>query len=347
MKKILLIATGGTIASSEKGNGLAPSYDANALLKPIPEIHDLCSITGKLIMNIDSTNMHPRFWVDIAKTIYDHYHDYDGFVVTHGTDTMAYTAAGLSYMLQNIKKPVVLTGSQFSIEAVGTDAKQNIGDAIRFSLEDIAGVFIAFDGKIINGTRAMKIKTKSLDAFISVNYPYIANIKHGKINYNTYVSKETYVNTGKEFIFHSSLCTDVFVLKLFPGMDPKIFDYVKKEYKGIVIESFGIGGIPFENYNITGKVKELVDAGVAVVVTTQCLEEGIDLNVYEVGKELAKNQIIYAEDMNTEAIVAKLMLSLGKSNNINEVKKIMETPIMDDMKVKKTIEMPVIKNISS
>ncbi|WBW97094.1 asparaginase [Oceanirhabdus sp. W0125-5] len=330
MKKILLIATGGTIACSDEGNGLTPRYNIDDLLERVPGIKDLCHITGKHIFNIDSSNMNPKFWIHIAKTIYDNYKDYDGFVITHGTDTMAYTSSALTYMLQNINKPVVITGAQFSIEEFGTDARQNLVDAIRFSLEDVSGVFVAFDGKIINGTRAMKVKTKSLDAFKSVNYPYVANVKYGKIYYNEDIHQKIKLKSDKELIFESSLCTDVLVIKLFPGIDPKIFDFIKKEYKGVIIESFGIGGIPFENFDITSKVKELTDAGVAVVVTTQCLEEGVDLNIYEVGKELAKTKIIYANDMNTEAIVAKLMWALGKSENIDEVKKLIETPVMGD-----------------
>lgn len=330
MKKILLIATGGTIACSDEGEGLAPRYNIEDLLSRIPEVKQLCYISGKAIMNIDSSNMNPAFWVHIAQTIYDNYNEYDGFVITHGTDTMAYTSSALTYMLRNIGKPVVLTGAQFSIEEFGTDAKQNLYDAIRFTLEDIAGVFVAFDGKIINGTRAMKVKTKSLDAFESVNYPYIAHIKYGKIYHDNDIHKKLDSKCYEELIFDSSLCTDVLVIKLFPGINPKIFDFIKKEYKGVIIESFGIGGIPFDNFDITSKVKELTDSGVSVVVTTQCLEEGVDLNIYEVGKKLAESKIIFAKDMNTEAIVAKLMWALGKSQNIDEVKNLIETPVMGD-----------------
>lgn len=330
MKKILLIATGGTIACSDEGEGLTPHYKVEDLLSHIPQVKDLCHISGKAIMNIDSTNMNPKFWVQIAQTIYDNYNEYDGFVVTHGTDTMAYTSSALTYMLRNIGKPVVITGAQFSIEEFGTDAKQNLADAIRFSLEDIPGVFVAFDGKIINGTRAMKVKTKSLDAFESVNYPYIAHIKYGKIYYDNDIHKKLHSMGNEELVCDSSLCTDVLVIKLFPGIEPKIFDFIKKEYKGVIIESFGIGGIPFENFDITSKVKELIDSGVSVVVTTQCLQEGVDLNIYEVGKKLAESKIIFAKDMNTEAIVAKLMWALGKSQNIDEVKKLIETPVMGD-----------------
>lgn len=330
MKKILLIATGGTIACSDEGEGLAPRYNIEELLSYVPEVKKSCQISGKHIMNIDSSNMNPKHWVHIAQTIYDNYNEYDGFVVTHGTDTMAYTSSALTYMLRNIGKPVVITGAQYSIEEFGTDAKQNLRDAIRFSLEDIGGVFVAFDGKIINGTRAMKVKTKSLDAFESVNYPYIANVKYGKVYYENDIHNKLNLKNNKELILDSSMCTDILVIKLFPGIKPKIFDFIKKEYKGVIIESFGIGGIPFENFDITSKIKELTDSGVSVIVTTQCIEEGVDLNIYEVGKKLAESKIIFAKDMNTEAIVAKLMWALGKSQDINEVKNLIESPVMGD-----------------
>ncbi len=331
MKKILLIATGGTIASTESGDGLAPSFDADQMLEMIPEIKEICEITGKLIMNVDSTNMDPDMMVTIAETIDNHYEEYDGFVVTHGTDTMGYTSAVLTYILQNIKKPVVLTGSQVAISAMYTDAKQNISDAVRFATEGMPGVFVAFDGKIINGTRAKKVRSRSMDAFESLNFPYVAQIKLGKITFNQESIQRLQVGPAKPYRMNTNLCKDVMVLKLFTGMKTDIFDFLKQNYGGVIIESFGIGGVPNQGENILEKVKELVEAGVAVVITTQCVEEGIDLGIYEVGKELAKHPVIYAGDMNLEAIVAKLMWTLGNFNNLDDVKYFMETPFFGDL----------------
>jgi len=330
MKKILLIATGGTIACSDSGDGLKPSFGVNDLLSHIPAYNGDCKVTGELIMNIDSTNMNPTHWGDIGAVIEKNYELYDGFVVTHGTDTLAYTSAGMSYILNGLKKPVIVTGAQHSISEFGTDAKQNLSDAIRYALEGVPGVFVAFDGKIINGTRAMKVKTKSLDAFSSVNYPYVARVKYGKVYHNEELKIKFMQDAFGEFSVDSVLCPDIMVLKLFPGMDTKIFDFIKDNYKGLVIESFGIGGIPFENNDITSKVKELVMNGMPVVVTTQCLEEGIDFEIYEVGRKLVNSNIIFAKNMNTEAIVAKLMWAVGKGHSLAEVKYLMEEPKMDD-----------------
>lgn len=327
MKKILLLATGGTIASSETEQGLIPTIDAQQMLSYIPELEEVCELSGVSIMNVDSTNMNPKRMAQIAEAIYNKYQEYDGFVVTHGTDTMGYTAAALTYMLQNIKKPVVVTGSQIAIKALNTDAKRNLTDAIRFANEDFPGIFVAFDHKIMYGTYAVKVKTRSIDSFQSINFPTVADIKEGKIFYNSVLNLDEYRNKFKaqELNLQTNLCEDILILKIFPGIKPHIFDYIKEHYKGVIIESFGIGGIPNVDYDIVSKVKELIQADIAVVITTQCLCEGIDLSIYAVGKILAQHDIIYAGNMTTEAATMKLMWALGNRKGISAIKTFMET----------------------
>lgn len=335
MKRILLIATGGTIASSDSVDGLTPKIDAEKLLSYIPDIKNICYIDGMSIMCIDSTEMSPKRMAQIAETIENHYCNYDGFVVTHGTDTLAYTSAALTYMLQNLDKPVVITGSQLAMEAPNTDAKKNISDAFIFATQDVRGVYVAFNGKIINGTRAMKVKTKSLDGFASINYPIVATIECGKVNYQKYLSdRGRQVKREQSFKASVNLCDKVFVLKLYPGINSEIFTFIKEHYKGVVIESFGVGGIPSYEQNILSKVKELILLGIVVVITTQCLEEGIDLSVYKVGTKLNKLDVIYSSDMTTEAIVMKLMWALGYYKTFKEIKNFMETVIQEDISVK-------------
>ncbi|NNU83543.1 asparaginase [Geobacillus sp. BMUD] len=326
MKNILLLATGGTIASVPSEEGLTPKLTAQELTSYITIENQPYHLDSQILMNIDSTNMQPEHWRDIAEAIYTQYNRYDGFVVTHGTDTMAYTAAALSYMLQNVNKPIVLTGSQVPIGFRKTDAKKNIRDALRFACENVSGVFVVFDGRVILGTRAVKMRTKSYDAFESINHPYVAYIHHDRIDYQYELPKPS----GK-LQFDPSLCPDVFLLKLHPGTKPEIFDYIRHLYRGVIIESFGSGGVPFQGRNLLPKMKELIDDGMAVVITTQCLEEGEDLTLYEVGRKVAQNTVILSGDMNTEAIVPKLMWALGKTTNVLDVKKIMETPIANDM----------------
>ncbi len=326
MKKLLLITTGGTIASLPGHQGLAPSLDPFELESFLLHENLQCAITNHPLFSIDSTNMQPEHWVKIAELVSQQYDEYDGFLITHGTDTMAFTAAALAYFLRDLHKPVVLTGSQVPFNNQKTDAKRNLLDAAHLAMEEIGGVFVVFNGKIIAGTRAMKIRTKSFDAFESVNFPYIGFINNNKIEYKLLPKKD---NEGP-FYLDTSLCTDVFLVKLYPGIHPDLFSHLSK-YRGVVIESFGNGGIPALGRDLVPAIEALVEKGVAVVVTTQCLQEGEDLSLYEVGRRVAQNpQIIISKDMNTEAIIPKLMWALGKTNDLLGIKAIMETPMAYD-----------------
>lgn len=339
MKRILLIATGGTIASTPSSEGLTPTSDAQHLLHQLPEPCHNCTVEGMTIMSVDSTNMTPERIARIAETIYEHYERFDGFVVTHGTDTMAYTSTALAYMLQNIAKPVALTGSMVALGAMYTDAKQNISDAIRFAEEGIAGIFVVFDGRVIIGTRAIKEKSSSTDAFRSVNFPRVANIKFGKIVYTealTYQKNGAYLkqltpDPSRPFTLRTAFDKRILIIRLFPGISPDIFEHIKTRYRGIIIEGYGTGGIPNLDPDLTQKVIELVEAGLAVVITTQCLEEGVDLSIYEVGRRLLSHDIIIPRDMNTECIAMKLMQALGMFTETADIKRYMETPIFGDM----------------
>lgn len=332
MKKVLFISTGGTIVSSDKGEGFEPYYSVDKLINAI-DVKKQVKIDGNLLMNIDSSNMTPEHWQKIARLISKKYKSYDAFIVSHGTDTMAYTASALSYMLKDINKPVILTGAQHSIEETYTDALQNLNDALLFAITNIKGVYISFDGKLIKGTRAIKVKTMSYDAFKSVNFPYIANIKYGEIRFNKEIINLIQKDKKDKFKSNFKINDNIFIIKLYPGIDEAIFDFAKTNFDGVVIESFGIGGVPFKEKNIHKKVKELVQANVAVVITTQCFEEGVNLDVYQVGKKLLNQKIIFSGDMNTEAIVPKLMYALGNFKKLNDVKKYIEKPIENDKKL--------------
>ncbi len=326
LKKILLLTTGGTIASTGRKEGLIPTYSAYDLLECVPELLFMASIHGIDIMKVDSSNMQPEYWRDIAIAVHRHYDAYDGFVITHGTDTIGYTSAALSYMLQGLSKPIVVTGAQKPISYFDTDAKKNLRLAVQFALKGLSGVFVAFGGKIILGTRAMKLRTRSYDAFVSVNYPYIAYLERDFLR----VFTEHVPNNTGQFKLDISLNTNVLLVKLFPGFQPEIFDYAALNCQGVIVESFGVGGIPFEKRDVAAKIMDLALSGVSVVITTQCLEDGVNLDIYHVGKRLAGHPIISARDMNTEAILAKLMWALGKTSNQRKIKSIMEQPIAGD-----------------
>ena len=258
MKKLLLLATGGTIASKKMENGLSPQLSSEEILSYLPEEARFANIETRQILNIDSTNIQPEDWTFIAEVIQKAYEDYDGFIITHGTDTMAYTAAALSYLIQNPGKPIVLTGSQKPISDDITDARKNLADSLRFACEgQAAGVYIVFDGKAILGTRARKVRSKSYSAFESINYPAAAFIDGRRVIHYT-----AGASPKEEPAFSLHLNPRVFLLKLIPGMEPDILDYISDQYDAVIIESYGVGGIPFYGKrNFLEKLKSLTQKG--------------------------------------------------------------------------------------
>lgn len=329
MRKILLIATGGTIASRETENGLVPFESPTALLKAVLEIVEICEAEAMQIFNLDSTNIQPENWIRMVEVIREKYDQYDGFVITHGTDTMAYTAAALSYLMQDIRKAVVLTGSQKPIGFGISDAKKNLKDSFTVAADPhMAGVYLVFDGKAIFGTRARKVRSKSYDAFESVNHPVAALIYDGHLirYFENAVKRETPA-------FYDRISPSVFLLKLIPGMDPDILEYVAARYDAIVIESYGVGGLPFDDHrNFLEKVQMLEKRGKLVVVTTQVMFEGSDMSVYEVGqKALACRTLLQSLDMTVEAVVTKLMWILAKTKDIDEIRRLFYVPVNRDL----------------
>lgn len=323
-----MIATGGTIASKNNGGGLAPALTSKELLACVPEIAEVCKVDSMQPFNLDSTNVYAKHWLEIARIVEENYDGYDGFVVTHGTDTMAYTAAALSYLVQNSAKPIVLTGSQKSAYLRDTDARGNLADAFAYCADDGAfGVHIVFDGKVILGTRAKKTRTRSDNAFSSIDYPDVAVMRDGKPFY--------YINEQKPAgapVFFRSLEERVFVLKMIPGLSPDILGYLAQNCEGLVIESFGSGGLPnYENDEFFCRLKEFLARGKTVVCTTQVEREGSALDKYEVGRKLlACGSVLEARSMTLEATVAKLMWALGAAKG-EEVKRLFETPVAHDI----------------
>ena len=329
MKKILLLATGGTIASKKTADGLAPQSIPEDLLAFVPEYEKYCSIDTRQILNIDSTNIQPEDWIGIAAAIQLEYGNYDGFVIAHGTDTMAYTAAALSYLIQQPQKPIVLTGSQKPINAAITDAKKNLLDSIRFAADPhVKGIYIVFDGKAIVGTRARKVRSKSFQAFESINYPVAAFIDDSRITH--YFEEKS---GDEETIFWSKLNPRIFLLKLVPGMEPDVLDYIGEHYDGVVIESYGVGGIPFnKKRNFLDKLAMMDQKGKVVVIASQVMLEGSDAEVYEVGfRAINHAYVLQAFDMTVEAAITKLMWITAETSKIGEIKRKFYTKINHDI----------------
>ena len=328
MKKILMIATGGTIASKETENGLTPAMTGEELAASVPGIKDKCEITVMQLMNIDSTNMRPRLWQLMSDTIIEHYNDYDGFVILHGTDTMAYTAAALSYLIQDSPKPIVLTGSQKPMGNPYTDAKINLYQSILYALDDHScDVTVVFNGKAIAGTRARKQRTRSFAAFESMNFPVLALIHDDKI-LRYFRDREPSMDDLKTY---HNLNDRVFVLKLTPEVKADIFHLLSSHYDAIILETFGIGGIPEYDDSFEKAIFDWVNSGKTLAVTTQVPEEGCDMDVYKVGKKYSEHPgILQAGDMTTESIVAKLMWILGQTNDQKEIRKMFYQTINHD-----------------
>mgnify|MGYP001546937507 FL=1 len=325
-KRILFIGTGGTIASEMSDEGLLPGVGASALLGYVPDVAQLCDVDSVLLYELDSTNIGPEEWLGLASTIRNNYTRFDGFVISHGTDTMAYTAAALSYLVQLSPKPIVLTGAQKPIGFDTTDSRQNLRDAFAVACDvGMHGVCIVFNGRVILGTRARKTHSKSFDAFSSINYPNIADLRDGRLS--RYIEPECL----PEPRFYSELDTRVGLLKLIPGTEPELLDYMLSRCRALVIERFGVGGLP-ERGGMHAAVKAAARSGKAIVMTTQVQNEGSDLAVYSTGSALAKSPgILEAYDMTTEAAVAKLMWLLPLAYGPGDVQRMFYTPISRDI----------------
>jgi L-asparaginase len=328
-KRILIIGTGGTIACVQTEAGLSPAVTSQELLTYIPEMEQLCQMDYTQLFTLDSTNIQPEHWLLIARTIQEQYHRYDGFVVTHGTDTMAYTAAALSYLIQNGTKPIVLTGAQKPISALITDAKKNLIDSVRFACEPgCAGCYVVFDGKVILGTRARKVRTKSYAAFNSINYPLAAFIDESRIlRYGDTLPPQA------EPTFYTELAPRAFLLKLFPGLHPDVLHYIGEHYDAIVMESYGVGGVPFGgSRDFLTAVEDLAKKGKIVVLASQVMLEGSDAEKYEVGfYAIHEYGVFQVYDMTVEAALVKLMWILAQTHDPAQVRAMFFTPVHHDI----------------
>ena len=329
MKRILIIATGGTIASTADGRGLSPTLTGRELAEQVPLIDGLCELDFVQPMNIDSTNMMPSDWLEMARIIRAGYASYDGFVILHGTDTMAYTAAALSYLVQGSAKPIVLTGSQQPMANPFTDAKLNLYQSLVYALDDASSdVSVVFGGKAICGTHAHKQRTMSANAFTSINFPDLAMLRGDRIIRGVGLP----MAHMSEPAFFDALDERVCVLKLTPGLSPAIFETLKPAYDAVILETFGIGGIPErEGASYERAIFDWIDSGRTVVITTQVPEEGLDLGIYEVGRAYAEHPgILRGGDMTTEALVAKTMWALAQTRDPDELARLFMAPVNHD-----------------
>jgi len=331
LPSVTILGTGGTIASriDYKTGAVHPAFTAEELAKAVPEIFEIANVTPKLIMNILSEDMKPAYWVKIAEEVARALNSgEDGVVIAHGTDTMAYTASALSFILRNLTKPVVLVGAQRSSDRPSSDAAMNLTCAVKMATSEVAEVMVVMHGETSDtyclahrGTKVRKMHTSRRDAFRSINDVPIAKVwPKGGIEF---LRSDYRKRSDGEVEVDAKMEEKVAILKIYPGISGELLDFlVDRGYKGVVIEGTGLGHVPQE---FIPHVQRAVEEGVAVCVTSQCLYGRVNLNVYSNGRKLLKAGAIPCEDMLPETAYVKLRWILGHTDNLDEVRRMMLT----------------------
>ena len=327
-KHILLLTTGGTIACAPGSDGLEPQ-SSEILSHSLDRLRHYYDITVRDLMCLDSSNIRPVEWQELARHIFEHRLNYDGIVVSHGTDTMGYTASAISFMLQGIDRPVVFTGSQLPLADILSDGPDNLRTAFAMAASGHNGVFLAFDRKVMLGCRSVKVRASGFSAFESINARYSGVVTNRGLVIDTRaMPPKTDAPQLK-----TDISTDVFLLKLTPGMNTAIFDaLVAMGIKGIVVEAFGLGGMNVLNRGLSG-IRKAVEAGISVVVTTQCLYDSANLEVYQVGTKLLELGVVQGLDMTSEAAMTKLMWAIGQGMDPNAIKELFRQNLAGEVTV--------------
>jgi L-asparaginase len=318
-KKVLLLTTGGTIASLAGDDGLQP-HRSDVMERELQQLRTYYDITVRDVMCLDSSNIRPAEWQQIAAAVFENRAGFDGIVISHGTDTMAYSASAVTFMLPDIDVPVVFTGSQLPLADMLSDGPDNLRTAFAMAASGKSGVYLAFDRKIMLGCRAVKVRASGFSAFESVNARYAGIVSNRGLVLDEAVLPE---RKGEPRLM-TDISNSVFLLKLTPGMNPAIFDMLcALGYRGIVIEAFGLGGINVLSKELKS-IRRCVEDGISVVVTTQCLYDSANLEVYQVGNKLLELGVIQGRDMTSEAAMTKLMWAIGQGLEPEQISELFE-----------------------
>jgi L-asparaginase len=339
-KAILIIYTGGTIGMvHEPVSGALVPFNFDHILQQVPELRRFDFRIDTLTFSplIDSSEITPDHWVKLSEIIAEKYHSYNGFVILHGTDTMAYTASALSFMLRNLYKPVILTGSQLPIGVLRTDGKENLITSAEIAASEISGkpavpeVCIYFENRLYRGNRTTKLSAEHFKAFDSPNYPPLAEAGID-IKYNTDVILYPTVRQNLKVITDYS--SDVAVLKLFPGITARLAERILETpgLKGVVLESYGAGNAPTQK-DFIDKIASFCNRGGVVVNVTQCFRGSVNQSIYKTGRALTDAGVISGNDMTTEAAITKLMIVTGSVQARTDIERLMKKPICGEIAV--------------
>ena len=301
-----------------KTGALRPTHSVGELFENVPELKNVAEIELFDVANVDSTNIQPQNWLDLVRVIEENYEKFDGFVVTHGTDTMSFSASAVSFLIENLGKPVIFTGSQLPLTDTITDARTNLLHAFKFATGDLGEVAISFGAKLIRGNRAQKRSEFALEAFESVNVPPI-----GEFGLRPKLAEHRFRrDSTKTPKFHRKIEEKITVVHLHPGFNPKIIDaIVDTGVRGIVVSAFGAGNIPNCGKNsCIPAIQRAIAKGVVIVITTQCDLGVAEMLLYETGLEAHENASISAEDMTLEAAFTKLAVILTETGNPGQIR---------------------------
>lgn len=326
--RVLLVTTGGTITMVRDADGaLGPCADPDRILAQVPDVRSVADVDVLPLVNIDSADLAPGLWLELGRVLYDRLTHYDGFVVTHGTDTLAFTAAALSFMLQELPKPVVLTGAQVPLSDIGSDGRANLVNAFRLATADLADVVVAFGTHVIRGTRAKKTSAFDLQAFTSANAPPV-----GTIGLSLKLAPDARRRGKRKALYQPFLDPNVAMLPVYPGLKPEVVAHLAATHDGLVLEGYGSGTLPNGELPLVPVIQQATAKGVSVVVCTQTLVGSTEMDLYRVGKAALQAGAIPAMDMTPEATLVKLMWVLGQTKDRRMVESLMQKSFAGELR---------------
>lgn len=337
--RVLLIYTGGTIGMVENlETGALEAFNFSHLKSNVPEMKRLHFNVDAYLFDppFDSSEVGPRKWQDIARVVEENYDGYDGFVILHGTDTMAYTASVMSLMFENLTKPIIFTGSQLPIGKLRTDGKENLITALEIAADKdkdgrpvVPELCIYMQNLLMRGNRTTKVNSENFSAFNSPNYPYLAEAGVGIRYHDKFILQPDY---SKPVVINSRLDNNVAVLKLFPGIQEHVVKSLLSVpgLRGVVLETYGLGNAPTDRWFIDA-LQEAIDKGIVIVNVTQCLYGSVEMHRYETGQHLEKLGVVSGHDVTTEAALAKLMILQGNGRSPDQVRELMTVSLRGEL----------------